>query len=211
MTDFFDQLETQLVEAAGQIYPSADHERTRVAMVLGERRRRSEALRAAKVRAWAVIGAAVGATIAGVLMVIAAAPATTTVDVTRTSRGLLSIVADGPLGMVALNERLSSMNLSVRVLKASRACDATARIATLAGAGSAAQPFALSSMDETAQLSSRGGWLDTRVALPRRLGQTLVLALVDNGRRLVEQTVTGVVPSCVAALPAGPTASALTS
>lgn len=145
--------------------------------------------------------AAVAAASAAVLAMSAATTAPPAFAVTNNPDGSVTITLNELTGVSALNAKLASMGVAVRAVPVVSGCKAPAQVVGPDGSLQPASTLAVSRLPNSPRTGTQATLQTITVAPPQTPGQTEILAASTTGIDLLQQTVQGQVPSCVA--PAG--------
>jgi hypothetical protein len=188
MTDYFDRVETQLVQRADALYPaSAGGSLSPGRRVRGSRQ--PDAL------VGMVLGAA-GGLVAALIVLLGASPATPDFSVSRGKGRLVTISAATPSNISALNNRLAFLGIPIRAVKVLPDC--VSPVHAIGARSAPAQTLDVASMPLVLRrLKGRKALLSVRVVPPSRPGQTLVLAAGGSRSDPVGELITGSPPACI--------------
>jgi hypothetical protein len=213
MTDYFDRVETQLVQRAEALYPaSADGSLSldgRVRDVRPPLGRRAEtaaldlaggsrdSLRRTPDALVGMVLGAVGGLVAALIMLLGASPATPDFSVSRGKGRLVTISAATPSSVAALNNRLASLGIPIRA--ANVRSDCVAPVQPIGPRSTKPRTLDLAGMPLVVRRlkGDHRALLSVRVAPPSRAGQTLVLAAGGSGADPVGELITGSPPACI--------------
>jgi hypothetical protein len=213
LTDYFDRVETQLVQRADALYPASAGGSLspggRVRGVRPPRGRRAEVAaldlagpgrhslrRTPDALVGMVLGAA-GGLVAALIMLLGASPATPDFSVSRGKGRLVTISAAAPSSVAALNNRLASLGIPIRAANVRSDCAAPVQMIGSRSTKPRTLDAARMPLVFRRLKGDRGALLSVRVAPPSRAGQTLVLAAGGSGAALVGELITGSPPACI--------------
>lgn len=220
MTDYFDRIETQLVQRAGALYPASagsflsPGRRARGVRPPRGRRAETAALELAGAGGHSprrtpdalvgmVLGAA-GGLVAALIMLLGASPATPDFSVSRGKGRSVTISAARPSSLAALNSRLASLGIPIRAAAVRSNC--AAPVQTIGPRPIQPRTLDVARMPLVFRRlkGDSGALLSVRVAPPSRAGQTLVLAAGGSGAALVGELIAGSPPACIRGPRRGP-------
>jgi hypothetical protein len=214
MSDYFDRVERQLVQRADALYspspgglPSAGHRPSvshasragsAVLDALGLSRMGPRPRRLAPRSVAGIVVGALGGLVAALIVSLGASPATPDFTVARGKGGSVTIKATAPSSIAALNTRLGSLGIAIRVAKVLPRCVAPARPVGSQRRSIPARTLDLASMPVVGRRlkGDHGGLLSVRVMPPDRPGQTLLLA-ADSSGDTFGLLISGLAPACV--------------
>ena len=210
MSDYFDRVERQLVQRAEALYspsaggsrlvrqPSRSYASRAGALVnaLGLSRARAVLRRPSRSVAATIVGV-LGGLVAALIVSLGASPATPDFTIARGKGGLVTIKATTPSSIAAVNARLASLGIAIRVARVLPSCVAPAR--PVGAQRRSARTLDLASMPVAVRRlnNDRQALVAVRIAPPTRPGQTLLLAAGTAGTASFGQLISGLAPACI--------------
>jgi hypothetical protein len=212
MSDYFDRVERQLVQRAEALYspsaggsllarqPSRSYLSRASALLnaLGLSRARAVLRRPSRSVAATIMGV-LGGLVAALIVSLGASPATPDFTIARGKGGVVTIKATTPSSIAAVNARLASLGIAIRVARVLPRCVAPVRPVGARRRSARARTLDLASMPVAVRrlTNDRQALVAVRIAPPTTRGQTLLLAAGTSGTASFGQLISGLAPACI--------------